>query len=55
MFNYAPEDYRCPICIAIDGIENEDTWIKQDDIFYKDDLVTGFISTPSGAWGQVVL
>ncbi len=47
MHNHAPNDYKCPICIAMDGIENEDTWIKQDDIFYKDDLVTGFISSKS--------
>lgn len=45
MHNHAPDDYKCPICIAIDGLENEDTWIVQDDIFYKDDLVTAFISS----------
>lgn len=45
MYNSAPEHYQCPICIAIQGIENEDTWIVQDDIFYRDDLVMGFISS----------
>ncbi|MCB9798517.1 HIT domain-containing protein [Candidatus Nomurabacteria bacterium] len=47
MYNAAPSDYNCPICIAIQGIENEDTWIVQDDIFYRDDLVMGFISSKS--------
>ncbi|MBI2485049.1 HIT family protein [Candidatus Uhrbacteria bacterium] len=45
MYNHAPEDYKCPICLAIKGIESDDTWIIQDDIFYRDDLVTGFISS----------
>lgn len=45
MHNNAPKDYNCPICIAISGTENDDTWIVQDDIFYKDELVTGFISS----------
>lgn len=45
MFNHAAADYRCPICLAIQGTENKDTWIKQTDIFYRDDLVMGFISS----------
>jgi hypothetical protein len=44
MHSHAPSDYICPICQAIQGLENEATWIKQADIFYKDDLVMGFIS-----------
>ncbi len=45
MYNHAPENYVCPICLAIDGIENDSTWIKQDDIFYRDELAMGFISS----------
>jgi histidine triad (HIT) family protein len=45
MYNHVPERDICPICIAIDGIENNSTWIVQSDIFYKDDLVMGFISS----------
>ncbi len=45
MYNHAPNDYICPICLAIKGIENENTWIVQDDIFYRDDLVVGFIGS----------
>lgn len=47
MHNHAPDNYKCPICIAIEGKENDDTWIVQDDIFYRDDLVMGFISSKS--------
>ena len=47
MHNHATSDYICPICLAIEGVENEDTWIVQDDIFYRDDLVLGFISSKS--------
>jgi len=41
----APQDYVCPICVALNGTENEDTLMHQSDIFYKDDLVTGFINS----------
>ncbi len=45
MYNHAPENYTCPICLAVDGVENGETWIKQADIFYRDDLVMGFVSS----------
>ena len=45
MYNHTPENYKCPICIALKGIENEDTLIRQSDIIYKDELVTAFISS----------
>lgn len=45
MYNHAQDNYTCPVCLAIKGIENEDTWIVQDDIFYRDELVVGFISS----------
>lgn len=41
----APKDYVCPICIALGGTENSQTLMHQTDIFYKDDLVTGFINS----------
>jgi len=44
MFNHAPQNYKCPICLAVNGIENEDTMMKQDDIFFRDDLVMATIS-----------
>ena len=45
MHNHAPENYKCPICLAIKGIENEDTMIKKTDIIFKDDAVTVFIGS----------
>lgn len=39
MYNHAPLDYNCPLCLAIDGVESDATMMKQDDIFYRDDLV----------------
>lgn len=47
MYNNAPIEYKCPICLAISGEENGDTWIKQKDIFYTDKNITGFISSKS--------
>lgn len=45
MFNHAPVDYKCPICLAVQGVESEDTMIKQDDIFYRDNLVMALINS----------
>lgn len=45
MFNHTSSEYVCPICLAIAGIENDTTWIKQQDIVYRDDLVAVFIGT----------
>lgn len=45
MYNHASKEYKCPICIAIEGKENDDTLIRQSDIVYKDNLVTAFISS----------
>jgi histidine triad (HIT) family protein len=45
MYNHTPPNYKCPICPAVNGIENNDTLIRQTDIVYKDELVTAFISS----------
>jgi histidine triad (HIT) family protein len=45
MHNHAPKNYICPICLAVDGIESEETMMKQDDIFYRDDLVMTVINS----------
>jgi len=45
MHNHALKSYICPICLAIKGIENEQTMIKQADIVYKDKLVMAFIGS----------
>lgn len=45
MFNHAPTDYICPICLGIQGIENEHTWLKKDDLVYQDEEVSAFINS----------
>lgn len=45
MYNHAPKDYKCPICLAVNDVESDATMIKQDDIFYHDDLVMAVINS----------
>ena len=45
MFNHAPNNYQCPLCLAVQGIENEHTLVRQNDIFYKDELIMAFINS----------
>jgi histidine triad (HIT) family protein len=49
MYNHAPTDYICPICIAIQGIEDDRTMIRKSDIVFQDGLVTVFIGSFSVA------
>jgi histidine triad (HIT) family protein len=44
-YNHAPEGYKCPICLGIQGIESEDTLLKQADLVYKDELVSVFLNS----------
>lgn len=45
MYNHAPENYICPICLGVKGIESEDTLLKQADLIYKDELVSVYINS----------
>ncbi len=45
MYNHAPPEYICPICLAVAGIESEKTMMRQNDIIYKDDLVMAAINS----------
>ncbi|MCL5784882.1 MAG: HIT family protein [Patescibacteria group bacterium] len=45
MFNHAPQDYKCPICLGVQGVENDDTMLRQADLVYKDDFVSVFINS----------
>lgn len=42
---HAPHDYQCPICLGVQGVENEHTLLKQDDLVYQDDLISVFINS----------
>jgi len=48
MYNHAPENYNCPFCLLIEGIENDHVHSVQSDIVYHDHSVTAFIG--SGQW-----
>ncbi len=41
----APDDYVCPICLGLQGADDERTLMKITDVVYKDDLVTVFINS----------
>lgn len=45
MYNHASEEYKCPICLGIRGVENPDTLIKKTDLVYKDGIVSAFINS----------
>lgn len=45
MYNHASDTYICPICLGIQGIEDERTLIRKSDIIYQDKTVTAFISS----------
>lgn len=45
MYNHAPMNYKCPICLGVQGVESEETLLKQEDLIYKDDLVSAFVNS----------
>jgi histidine triad (HIT) family protein len=45
MYNHSPKDYKCVLCLPAQGIENENTMMKQADIFYNDNLVMAAINS----------
>ena len=45
MHNHAPENYLCPFCLLIQGIENEHVYSVPSDIIYQDTAVTAFVSS----------
>lgn len=47
MYNHAPKDYECPLCLIADGEDVGKT--GPDDIFYQNELFTAFIA---GKWWE---
>lgn len=43
--NTPQENYICPICLGNQGIENEDTLLKQADLVFGDDLVNVWVNS----------
>ena len=46
-YPHAPEEYTCPFCLVVEGVENEHVSTMQDDVVFRDETVTAFISS---AW-----
>jgi len=58
MYNHSPEDYICPFCLLVQGIENEHVYSVATDIVHSDEVVTAFISShqwPSNPGNTVVI
>ena len=45
MYNHAPENYLCPFCLLVQGIEDKTVYSVQNDIVYRDRSVTAFIGS----------
>ena len=45
MKSHAPKNYKCPICLGVKGVENDDTLLKQADLIFRDNLVSVFINS----------
>lgn len=43
MFNHAPHNYVCPLCLIVNGQDNPGHFAKVSDIFYKDENITAFV------------
>lgn len=57
MYNHAPQNYNCPLCLTINGIENEQTMAKQADIVYRDEYVIALVNSKfiTGNPGHVIV
>jgi histidine triad (HIT) family protein len=45
MYNNTPANYVCPICLGLEGVVNEDTMLRPDDLIYKNDLISVFMNS----------
>jgi histidine triad (HIT) family protein len=45
MYNHAPQGYRCPFCLLVQGQQDPHLYSNGDDIVYRDALVTALISS----------
>lgn len=45
MYNHAPENYNCPICLGVDGVESDATMLKIEDLIYRDPMVSVFVNS----------
>ncbi len=45
MHNHAPENYVCPFCALIRGVNHKDVYSVQSDIVYHDNMITAFVGS----------
>ena len=45
MYSNEPEDYKCPFCRIVKGVEDEFVLTKQSDIVFQNNTITSFISS----------
>lgn len=58
MYNHAPKDFKCPLCLIVNGEDNPDFFAKVSDIFYKDEFITAFIGGkwwPNNIGGTIII
>jgi histidine triad (HIT) family protein len=58
MYNFAPENYVCPICLGVVGLESDKTMMKQNDFVYHDKLVSVIVNSkfvPEGPGHLIVV
>ena len=44
MYNHAPVGYNCPFCNIVNGKKDDHLETRENDVVYKDDLVTAFVA-----------
>ena len=57
MYNHAPENYHCPICLGIEGVENEHTMLMKEDLIFRDELTSVYLNSffINGNEGHVIV
>lgn len=45
MYSHAPDNYACPFCLLVRGIENEHVYSVASDVIYQDQAVTAFVGS----------
>lgn len=57
MYNHAPKNYHCPICLGIEGVENEHTMLMKEDLIFRDELTSVYLNSffINGNEGHVIV
>lgn len=45
MYNHEPDNYVCPFCLIVQGVEGDFPYTKQADIIYRDNLLVAFVAS----------